>query len=152
MGRVSASQDVRGPLGGAERLWYDTTRWPSFVDGFGHRAKQEGPWPQTGARIVWDSTPAGRGRVIERVTAHEPGVGQELAVEDPRLNGTQRVRFEALEDGVAVSVELEYELKQAGPLTPLVDVLFIRRALRDSLRRTLRRFSHEVAADLELLR
>ena len=152
MGRVSVVHDVRGPLGAVERLWYDTSRWPSFIDGFGHIAGVEGPWPQAGARVVWDSTPAGRGRVLERVIDHQLGVGQEVQVEDPRLRGTQRVRFEAWEDGVAVGLDLDYELKQGGPLAPLVDLLFIRRAVRDSLRRTLTRFGREVNADLELLR
>jgi hypothetical protein len=152
MGHVAASRDMRGPLGAAERLWYDTSRWPSFIDGFGHLVKVEGDWPKTGARVVWDSTAAGRGRVVERVVEHEPGAGQSLEVEDPRLRGTQRVRFERLEDGVGVDLELDYELKQRSPLQPLVDALFIRRALRDSLRRTLARFSHELRADMELLR
>lgn len=152
MAKVSAVQDVRGPKGAAERLWYDTSRWPSFIDGFARVVKQEGPWPEAGSRVVWDSTPAGRGRVVERVVEHEPGEGQQVEVEDPRLRGTQRVRFEALEDGVAVGLELEYELKQGGPLSPLVDLLFIRRAVRDSLWRTLLRFGREVAAELELLR
>jgi hypothetical protein len=33
----------------------------------------------------------------------------------------------------------------------MVDLLFIRRAVRDSLRRTLTRFGREVTAELELL-
>jgi hypothetical protein len=90
--------------------------------------------------------------VVERVVRHQPGDGQELAVEDPRLRGTQSIRFEQLEDGVGLTLALDYQLKQSGPLTPVVDLVFIRRALRDSLRRTLRRFSHELASELELLR
>jgi hypothetical protein len=152
MGQIAVSRDVHGPLGAAERLWYDTSRWPSFIDGFGHLVKVEGDWPEAGARVVWDSTAAGRGRVVERVIEHEPGAGQSLAVEDPRLRGTQRIRFEQLEDGIVVGLDLEYELKQRTPLQPLVDVLFIRRALRDSLRRTLARFAYELRADMELLR
>jgi hypothetical protein len=152
MGQVAASREVRAPVGAAERLWYDTSRWPSFIDGFGHVVQVEGDWPAAGARVVWDSTAAGRGRVVERVIEHQPGAGQSTEVEDPRLRGTQRIRFERLEDGVEVGLELEYELKQRTALQPLVDALFIRRALRDSLRRTLARFSHELRADMELLR
>ena len=152
MGQVAVSREVRAPVGAAERLWYDTSRWPSFIDGFGKLLKVDGDWPEAGSRVVWDSTAAGRGRVIERVTEHQPGTGQSLEVEDPRLRGTQRIRFERLEDGIVIDLELEYELKQRTPLQPLVDVLFIRRALRDSLRRTLARFSHELRADMELLR
>lgn len=152
MARVAAVHDVAGPLGAAERLWYDTERWPSFIDGFAHLVKLEGDWPAAGSRVLWDSTPAGRGRVVERVVDHRPGEGQALQVEDASLRGTQRVRFEQLQDGTAVGLELDYELKQRGPVRALVDLLFIRRAVRDSLRRTLASFSRELSADLELLR
>ena len=152
MGRVSASCQLRGPLGAAERLWYDTSRWPSFIDGFARLVKVEGNWPRAGGRVVWDSTPAGRGRVVERVTRHEAGAGQSLEVEDPRLQGTQEIRFARLDDGIEVGLQLDYELKQRTPLGAVVDVLFIRRALRDSLRRTLTRFSRELRSDMELLR
>ena len=151
MARLAAIHDVAGPLGAAERLWYDTERWPAFIDGFSHLVKLEGAWPAAGSRVVWDSTPAGRGRVVERVIEQQPGAGQVLQVEDASLRGTQRVRFERLQDGTAVGLELDYELKQTGPVRALVDLLFIRRALRDSLRRTLARFSRELTAELELL-
>ncbi|HEX2397264.1 MAG TPA: SRPBCC family protein [Solirubrobacteraceae bacterium] len=151
MSRVAAVHDVVGPLGAAERLWYDTARWPSFIDGFGHVVKMEGAWPAPGSRIVWDSTPAGRGRVVERVIDHRPGVGQAVEVEDATLWGTQRVRFEQLQDGTAVGLELDYRLKQRGPVRGLIDLLFIRRAIRDSLQRTLARFSRELSMELELL-
>jgi hypothetical protein len=149
-GRIGVRAVVDGPVGAAERLWYDPQRWPNFIDGFGHVVKVEGDWPGIGARVVWDSTPAGRGRVNERVVEHEPGSGQALAVEDPRMRGTQRVTFVPVEGGTEVRLALEYQLKQANLLTPLVDMLFIRRALRDALRRTLTRFGNELAADREL--
>ena len=152
MSRVGVRAVVEGSVAEAEELWYDPQRWASFVDGFHHVVKVEGDWPAAGAHAVWNSTPAGRGRVSERVTEHAAGVGQEISFEDPRMRGTQRVAFVAVEDGTEVRLELRYELKQRNPLTPLVDVLFIRRALRDSLRRTLARFARERRADHELLR
>jgi hypothetical protein len=148
MGRVSVTRDLAGPVGAAERLWYDTSRWPSFVDGFARLVALEGAWPSAGSRVVRESTPAGRGRVEETVLAHEPGSGQTSRVEDPRLRGEQSVRFEVLEDGVAVTLELDYRLAQRDPLSGLVDVLFIRRALRDSLQRTLDHFARELADEL----
>jgi hypothetical protein len=151
MSRVAAGQLLEGTVAQAEALWYDPRRWPNFVDGFGHVVKVEGEWPQAGSRIVWDSTPAGRGRVSEEVVDHRPGAGQELAVEDPRLRGTQRVAFADRAGRAEVRLELDYRLKQANPLTPLVDLLFIRRAVRDSLRRTVARFANELAAERELL-
>jgi hypothetical protein len=151
VGKVGAEIDVDAPLNAVEALWYDTSRWASFIDGFGNVVKLEGDWPLEGSRIVWNSTPRGRGRVVERVVGHTPGEGQTVAVEDPKLRGTQRIQFEALADGTAVALVLEYELKEATPLTPIVDVLFIRRAQRDALRRTLMRLGRELHADAELL-
>jgi uncharacterized membrane protein len=151
VGRVRAEIEVDAPLEEVEALWYDVRRWPSFVDGFAHVAKLEDGWPAQGGRLVWDSTPRGRGRVLERVTEHEPGAGQTAEVEDPRMRATQRVEFERLTDGTVVALELDYRLKERNPLTPLVDVLFIRRSLRDALRRTLERLARELKADAELL-
>ena len=44
-----------------------------------------------------------------------------------------------------MSLTLEYRLKSANPI---VDLLFIRRALRDSLQRTVNRFGHERHAEV----
>ena len=151
MGTVRAVQSVPGLASDAEALWYDPQRWPAWVDGFGHVVKLEGEWPAPGARAVWNSRPGGRGRIVERVTAFEARAGQTLAVEDEKLSGTQRVAFEPGSDGVEVALELEYELKGANVFTPLADALFIRRALRESLKRSLLRFARERRADMELL-
>jgi polyketide cyclase/dehydrase/lipid transport protein len=153
VGKIGTEIDVIAALPVVEALWYDTSRWPSFVDGFASVVKVDQGWPEEGGRLVWQSTAAGRGRVVERVTAYEPGRGQTVAVEDPKLRGTQRVRFEPLTDGTAVALMLDYQLKEPDtPLRPLLDLLFIRRALRDALRRTLTRFGRELEADAELLR
>jgi|SRR4051794_4081892 hypothetical protein len=150
MPRVRVTQRVPGLASEAEALWYDPQRWPAFVDGFGHAVKLEGDWPAVGARSVWDSKPGGRGRVVERVTAYETRSGQTVEVEDGKLTGTQRVAFKPDGDAVEVALELEYELKERNALTPFTDALFIRRALRDSLKRSLIRFARERRADMEL--
>ena len=149
MSRVRASIVVPGLASEAEALWYDTTRWPTFVDGLHHIARLEGDWPRAGARVLWDSRPGGRGRVQERVTAYAAREGQTLAVEDEKIHGTQRVSFTPSETGVTVSLELRYELKQTRPGMAVVDLLFVRRPQRESLERTLRRFRTEVAAERE---
>ena len=150
MGRARAEIDVPGPISDAERLWYDTSRWPTFVDGFGHVAKREGDWPRTGARLMWDSLPNGRGRVVERVVAYEVRVRQTVEVEDPRITGTQTISFTPGEEGrCRIALELDYELKQGGPFAAVADALFIRRAFRDALRRTLSRFARELRSDRE---
>ena len=112
--------------------------------------KLEGEWPAPGARVVWESKPGGRGRVVERVTAFEARAGQTLAVEDEQLRGTQRVVFEPGQDGVEVALELDYELKTSNFFTPLTDALFIRRALRESLKRSVLRFARERRGDMEV--
>ena len=150
MPRVRTAQTVPGLASDAEAVWYDPQRWPAWVDGFGHSVKLEGDWPALGARSVWDSKPNGRGRVVERVSAYEARVGQTVEVEDEKLRGTQRVTFMPDADAVEVALELVYELKERNVLTPLTDALFIRRALRDSLKRSLTRFAHERRGDLEL--
>jgi hypothetical protein len=149
MGRVRATIAVPGLASEAEALWYDTTRWATFVDGLHHIARLEGDWPRAGARVLWDSRPGGRGRVQERVTAYAAREGQTAAVEDQKIRGTQRVSFTPTEAGVTVSLELRYELKETRPGMALVDLLFIRRPQRESLERTLRRFRTEVAAERE---
>ena len=154
MGSARAEIEVPGPISGAEDLWYDTSRWPSFVDGFGHLVKKEGDWPrEVGSRVMWDSVRDGRGLVVERVVRFEVRASQTVAVEDPRMTGTQTVTFAPGEEGrCRVTLELEYTLKQGGPFAPMVDALFVRRAIRDALRRTLSRFRREVQSDRDFAR
>lgn len=149
MPKIRASILIPGLASEAEALWYDPQRWAAWIDGFGHVAKLEGEWPRAGSRLAWDSPPGGRGRVSERVVEYEARSGQALEVEDGRLRGTQRVSFEPVTDGVRIGIELVYELKGGNFFTPLTDVLFIRRALRDSLKRSLVRFARERRSDLE---
>ena len=151
MGKARAEIEVAGPISDAEALWYDTSRWANFVEGFAHVVKQEGDWPREGGRVMWDSVPDGRGRVDERVTAYEVRVAQTVAVEDPRIVGTQTIAFAAAEEGrITVVLEVDYRLKQGGPAAGIVDSLFVRRAMRDALRRTLARFARELQSDREL--
>jgi hypothetical protein len=145
--RVRAAVNVPGLASAAAELWYDPQRWPAWIDGFGHLHKIEGDWPHVGARVVWDSRPGGRGRVVEQVVEYEARTGQALDVEDEKLRGTQRVHFEPGSDGVEISLELDYTLKERHMFTPISDLLFIRRSLRDSLNRSLVRFRREREAE-----
>jgi hypothetical protein len=147
MGRVSARVDVPGQASDAEALWYDHRRWPAFVDGCKHVARVDGEWPSEGARVVWDSYPDGRGRVLERVVGYEARVGQSLEVEDEKIRGTQRVSFVPHPGGVTVSLELEYELKEERGKLGAFDLLFVRRPRRESLQRTVRRFAAELRSE-----
>jgi hypothetical protein len=151
MGKARASIELPAQVSAAERLWYDTRRWPAFVDGLHHVDKVEGEWPEAGARVVWISTPDGRGLVEERVTHYEVRSGQTLAVEDPRIRGTQTITFTPKPDGVSeLRIELDYRVKNLNPVAATLTGLFVRRAFNDALRRTLSRFKRELAGDVEL--
>lgn len=142
MGRVKAEVTVAALASAAEELWYDTSRWPTFVDGLAHVAKVEGDWPRAG-RVVWDAKVDGRGRVDERVTVHEARVGQTVSVEDEKVTGAQRVEFHPISGGCRIVLSLDYRLKMDGPQAFVID-RFARRPMRDSLKRTLARFKREL--------
>ena len=142
MRRASAITVVPLPPNDALTLWTDVDRWASFVEGFARRVSLTPEWPERGARVVWESHPDGRGRVTETVTANEPERFSTQVFEE-RLMGTQTFQVVPADDGSEVALILDYELTGRGPLRGLADTLFIRRALRDSLRRTLYRFGVE---------
>ncbi len=151
---MAATSAVRRVDLDAERawaLWTNVSRWPSFVEGFGHAAEQSPEWPAQGARLVWNSTPGGRGRVTEKVTASEPGVVFATRLFEEALTGAQTVTFDRADDGRArVELRLDYELQKFGGLRAVADVLFIRRALHQALDRTLGRFAVEAAEEAAL--
>ena len=123
-------------------LWSDVERWPSFVEGFARRLELSPEWPAEGARVVWQSTPDGRGRVTETVVENSPDRFATKVYEEA-LMGTQALRVVPSGDGSEIELTLEYRLAKYGPLAGLADAIFIRRALRDALRRTLYRFAIE---------
>ena len=134
---------------GVLALWTDLSRWPSFVEGFARELERSGEWPAEGSRVVWESGPGGRGRVTERVLRH--GTGRfETRVNEDALQGRQSLSVSEDAEGTRVELTLDYELTKYGPLRTVADMLFIRRALRDALRRTLRRFAIEAEEDAGL--
>jgi len=133
----------------AVALWRDLGRWPSFVEGLARVASSTPEWPSVGAKAVWESGPGGRGKVSEKVTRNAAHAFATRVVEE-RLFGTQTFRAETAQEGSRVEVSLDYELTSQSPLRGLTDLLFIRRALRDSLARTLRRYAVEADEDAGL--
>ena len=151
MAATSAARRVELDPERAWALWTDVRRWPTFVEGFGHVVEQAPAWPARGARLVWNSTPGGRGRVTEKVTASDPGVAFATQVFEEALAGTQLVTFGRADDGrTRVELRLDYQLGEGGPFRAIADVLFIRRALNQALARTLGRFATEAAEDAAL--
>jgi hypothetical protein len=133
----------------ALELWSDVDRWPSIVEGFARRLELSPEWPAKGARVVWESTPEGRGRVTETVVETSPDLFSTRVFEEA-LMGTQTLRAVPAPDGAEVELALDYELAKYGPLAGVADAIFIRRALRDALRRTLFRFAVEAEEEASL--
>jgi hypothetical protein len=138
---VIATIVVPGPPIEAEQLWHDRSRWASWIDGYGYLEKFEGEWPLEGARRVRKSRD---GLAAERVIGYTAGRSQTLFVEDARIAGQQRVRFEGDATATRITVELEVEPKER--LAP-ARRWWMRRKLGESLQRTLQRFSFELAAE-----
>ncbi len=149
MGRAKASISVPGRTAEAEALWYDQHRWQAWIDGFGHVVSLDDGWPARGAELVWQSPPGGRGRVRERVVSYEMRTGQTVEVEDAAMTGRQTVKFEPGSEAVEITLSLEYLIKDHTPLTPVVDLLFVRRAMADALKRTVTRFANERKAEIQ---
>ena len=148
MAATSAARRVELDPDRAWTLWTDLGRWATFIEGFSQLVEGGADWPAEGAKIVWRSTPGGRGRVTEKVTASEPGTRFATQVFEDQMSASQLVTFARAEDGrTRVELRLDNELTQAGPLKAVADVLFIRRALNQALNRTLARFATEAAEE-----
>ncbi len=141
MRTLVASIVVPGAPVEAEQLWHDRSRWASWIDGYGHLVKFEGEWPLEGARRLRQ---ARDGIVAERVIDHRAGRSHTVFIEDERIAGQQRVRFEGDASATRITLELDASTKQR---LPPAREWWLRRKLGESLRRTLQRFSYELAAD-----
>ncbi|MBB4662644.1 SRPBCC family protein [Conexibacter arvalis] len=150
MGKARAALELGSTAAAVEGLWADPAGWGAFLDGFERVVELDPDWPEPGARLVWESHPGGRGRVTEKVLRREPGAELVVEQQDSQLSGVQRLAFapvDAAADGrarVGVALELDYALLRRSPFMVVADPLFVRRALRDSLRRTLERLAREL--------
>ena len=133
----------------AVALWSDIERWPTFVEGFARVLERSPEWPAKGGRVVWQSKPEGRGRVTETVLENSEAAFSTQVFEEA-LMGTQTLRAVPAGNGSEVEMTLDYELAKYGPLAGVADAIFIRRALRDALRRTLYRFGVEAEEEASL--
>ena len=152
MSSVRRTAVVDLPPAEAYELWTDVRRWSTFVDGFARVERLDPAWPEQGAKLVWNSPPAGRGTVTEKVVAAEPPDRFATKVIEERLTGTQTTEFAPGEDEgtTRVALQLDYKLQRRGPIAALTDMIFIRRAQSDALYRTLRRFATEAAEQAAL--
>lgn len=146
---VEAEVEIPAPIAEVWEVYLDPERWPLWVDGFA-RVTASRAYPERGGSLSWESTPAGRGRVSERVIGHEPRRVHRIAYSDPASEGELETRFEMVPAGgedrrTRVRQRLAYELREGGPLSALTDRLFIRSQMRRSLQRTLADLRAEVA-------
>ena len=107
MRRASARGELSLTPAEALELWSDVERWPSFVEGFARRLELTAEWPEPGSRVVWESSPDGRGRVTERVTENAPDRFS-TQVFEKALTGVQTLRALPADDGSEVDLALEY--------------------------------------------
>jgi hypothetical protein len=143
MSKVEATVEIEAPLAEVWDLYFDQERWASWVDGFGSVVSQMS-YPEAGGVLTWRSTPAGRGEVHERVTAHEERSLHRIEYRDPSSVGSLEVGFEMLPAATAesgrrtrVTQRMDYRVTSGGPLSPITDFLFIRSQMRGSLQRSL---------------
>ena len=150
MAEVSAELEVAAPVADVWELYFDAERWASWVDQFARVVSSDG-YPEVGGTLVWESNPAGRGRVGERVLAHEERRLHVVSFEDPTTTGTLEVRFEMVAAGESeratrIGQKLIYELREGGVFGKVTDRLFIRSQMRQSLQRSLTEFRAEAEA------
>ena len=148
MGKTAASVLIPASAAEVWDAYFDPDTWAAWVDGFGGVESSEG-YPQTGGTLRWRSTPAGRGDVTERVLEHSPRTVHRIEFADDVSEGELTTRFEierADGDGAATRVtqELEYSLRNRGPLGGFTDFVFVRPQIQRSLARSLERLRHEV--------
>jgi uncharacterized membrane protein len=137
--KLSESVLVGASLAETWDLYFNAASWPSWVEGFARVESSEG-YPEEGGTLVWQSNPAGRGTVSERVLAHAPRTLHRIAFSDPQSSGELTTRFGIEGEATRVTLELAYRVGRGGPLARLTDVLFARSQVAGSLRRSLADF------------
>jgi hypothetical protein len=140
---IQAFTVVEGPGLEVEQLWYDRTRWASWMDGFRNLARLDDHWPLEGSRRVYD---AAHGRVSEVVKRYVAGDCLVSTREDERSSGLARVVFET--DGVRTRITWSLDIEPKDKLAP-GPRWWLRRGYRKSLERSLVRFGYELAAELD---
>ncbi len=142
MAKLTESLLVEASLAETWDHYFESRGWGSWVDGFQAVERDDG-YPEQGGTLIWRTTPAGRGRVTERVIEHQPRRRHRIEFADPESRGDLLSRFEIEGEATRVTLELDYRLASSGPFAWLTERLFVRGQVRGSLQRTLLRFKHE---------
>jgi hypothetical protein len=123
-------------------LYFESRGWQAWVDGFEAVESADG-YPREGGSLVWRSTPAGRGRVAEKVLEHAPRTRHRIEFADPESTGELLSEFAVEGEATRVKLTLDYSLERSGPFAAAADRLFVRGQLRAALHRTLLHLKHE---------
>ena len=143
MATLTESVLVDASLAETWDCYFEPRGWRAWVDGFQAVESAEG-YPETGGTLVWRSTPAGRGRVSERVLEHSPRTRHRIEFADPESSGELLSSFAVDGEATRVTLTLDYRLRKSNPFTVLTDRLFVRGQVRQSLQRTLLKLRQEV--------
>lgn len=146
MGKVSEELQIPASLAETWGLYFDASKWPLWVDEFRRVDQISGGYPELGGTLVWQSGPAGRGRVSETVLEHEPRRLHRIRYADPSSEGEQTTSFRIEGEGTRVGLELDYPLISGGILNWVTDVLFIRSQMAQMLTRSLEGMRSEAQA------
>ena len=142
MGEAKAETMIDADLKEVWDVYFDDARWASWVDGFARVESSDG-YPERGGTLNWQSTPAGRGLVTEKVIDHEPRTVHRVSFDDPESEGELEATFEIQGDRVRVAQTMSYKIKHPGFFGPATDIFFVRRQVVGSLERSLARLKHE---------
>jgi uncharacterized membrane protein len=142
MATLTESILVEASLAEVWDFYYEPRGWPSWVDGF-HSVEAAQGYPDEGGTLVWRSTPAGRGKVSERVLEHQPRRRHRIEFSDPESRGELLTQFELEGQATRVTLTLDYRLAAGGVFAWLTERLFVRGQVTKSLQRSLLRFKHE---------
>ncbi len=137
MATVSETVSIAAPLGEVWDLYFDSRRWPAWVDQFAAIVTMDAAYPAAGTSLVWRSGGAGRGEVRERILEHDPQRRHRIEFSDPACRGELVSTFTPTDEGTSVNLEMSYELVSGGILSKVSDALFVRSQMKGSLGRTL---------------
>lgn len=142
MGKASAETIIDADLKEVWDTYFDEDRWRQWVEGFAQVESSDG-YPERDGTLVWESIPAGRGTVHERVLDHEPRRRHRISFDDPESEGELDTTFEIRGPGVHVAQTMTYKIKHPGFFGPATDIFFVRRQVVASLERTLANLKRE---------
>ena len=131
---------VEAPGIEAEQLWFDPSRWASWLQGFAHLVSLDDGWPVDGR----GSTTGRAGGCWSGSCATPPASGYSATIEDARMSGVINVVFETDNVRTRITVELDVEPKEKLAPGPR---WWLRRKLGQEWALTLQRFAYELAAE-----